>query len=149
MSDAATSPDAAPDMDLLGDTKTGGDICDATSNQCVKQRPSEFKRCLGYPHSIKGVYAEAGLQMSAYREAKTAWLKDGTKVPMPPTHPAGFVLHLRPEKYLVVPVHCGPSVYRHFEHARHVADWTCETSKTVVGAPLMAPTSVTQKEGAA
>jgi hypothetical protein len=140
--------DADPDMALMGDTKTGGEICtgDAT---CVRVRPSEFKKtgCPGGLHTIKGVYPEAGLQMSAYRAASTAWLRDGTKVPMPSTHPVGIVLHLRPEGYLIHPALCDERVFDHFRYARRVAEWTSETSKDVLGRALAAPTLTV--EGAA
>lgn len=139
--------DADPDVCLMGDTKTGGEMCTG-DGLCVKLRPYEFKRCPGDGlHTIKGVYPEAGLQMSAYRAASTAWLRDGTKVPMPATHPVGIVLHLRPEGYLIQPALCDERVFDHFRYARRVADWTSETSKTVLGAALTVPTLVT--EGAA
>ncbi len=130
--------DADRDVCLMGDTKTGGEVClgDAL---CVKTRPSEFKVCPQTLHSIKGVYAEAGLQMSAYRKALLAWLRDGTKVPMPATHPVGIVLHIRPEGYVLAPARCDDTVFDHFRFARRVADWTTETSKTVIGAPLTIP----------
>lgn len=127
--------DADRDRCLMGDTKTGGELC-LGDGQCVKARPYEFKKCLDRMHSIKGVYAEAGLQMSAYRAAQIAWLRDGTKVPMPETHPVGIVLHLRPEGYVVVPALCDGRVFDHFRYARRVADWTSETSKTVIAPPL-------------
>ncbi|HET6910747.1 MAG TPA: hypothetical protein VFH54_15565, partial [Mycobacteriales bacterium] len=140
-------PDADLDMCLMGDTKTGGEMCTGDA-RCVRLRPSAFKKgCLEDLHTIKGVYPEAGLQMSAYRAASTAWLRDGTKVPMPATHPVGIVLHLRPEGYLIHPALCDERVFDHFRYARRVADWTSETSKTVLGAPLTVPALVT--EGAA
>lgn len=138
--------DADRDVCLMGDTKTGGEMCTG-DGVCVKVRPYEFKACPGGLHTIKGVYPEAGLQMSAYRAASTAWLRDGTKVPMPATHPVGIVLHLRPEGYLVHPALCDERVFDHFRYARRVADWTCETSKTVLGQALATPT--TSIEGAA
>lgn len=131
--------DADLDRCLMGDTKTGGELC-LGDGLCIKARPYEFKKCLGRMHSIKGVYAEAGLQMSAYRAAHVAWLRDGTKVPMPDTHPVGVVLHLRPEGYVVVPALCDERVFDHFRYARRVADWTSETSKTVIAPPLTVPT---------
>ena len=132
--------DADRDVALMGDTKTGGEMCTG-DGLCVKVRPSEFKAgCDEALHTIKGVYPEAGLQMSAYRAASTCWLRDGTKVPMPPTHPVGIVLHLRPEGYLVHPALCDERVFDHFRYARRVADWTSETSKSVLGRPLTVPT---------
>lgn len=124
------------DMCLMGDTKTGGEVCTG-DDLCVRARPSEFKTCVGGTHSIKGVYAEAGLQMSAYRAATVGWLRDGSKVPMPDTHPVGVVLHLRPEGYVLAPLRCDEQVFDLFNHARWVAQWTSEVSKTVV-APALA-----------
>ena len=132
--------DVDRDVCLMGDTKTGGEICVGTG-RCIEIRPSVFAKpgCPGGLHTVKGVYPEAGLQMSAYRAASTAWLRDGTKVPMPATHPVGIVLHLRPEGYLVHPALCDERVFNHFRYARRVADWTSETSKSVLGQALTIP----------
>jgi len=77
--------------------------------------------------------------MSAYRAASVCWLRDGTKVPMPATHPVGMVLQLRPEGYLIVPARCDEAVFRFFQHARVVAEWTSEGSKAVLSTPLVVP----------
>lgn len=130
--------DVDRDVCLMGDTKTGGEMCTGDA-LCVRLRPSVFRACDEALHTIKGVYPEAGLQMSAYRAASTAWLRDGTKVPMPATHPVGIVLHLRPEGYLVHPALCDERVFDHFRYARRVADWTSETSKSVLGQALAVP----------
>lgn len=129
------APESDPAMPLLGDTKTGGEICWG-DGACVRIRPYEFKRCPKAAHAIKGVYPEAGLQMSAYRHADVCWLRDGTKVAMPATHPVGIVLQLRPEGYLVHPVRCDEAVFGYFKHARVVAEWTSQHGKTVIGDPL-------------
>lgn len=100
---------------LLGDTKTGGEL------------------------GVKGVYPEAALQMSAYRKAGVAWLRDGTKVPMPATHDRGVVLHLRPEGYRVIPIACGDDVFAQFCIAQRAAEWVSGLSKTVVGEALALP----------
>lgn len=136
------------DVALMGDTKTGGEMC-VGDGRCIKVRPAEFAKsgCPQALHTIKGVYPEAGLQMSAYRAASTAWLRNGDKVPMPPTHPVGIVLHLRPEGYLIHPALCDERVFDHFRYARRVADWTSETSKTVLGQALTVPSPTL--EGAA
>ena len=139
-------PDADPEVALMGDTKTGGEMCTG-DGLCVKVRRYEFKSCPGGLHSIKGVYPTAGLQMSGYRSCSVAWLRDGTKVPMPPTHPVGIVLHLRPEGYALVPVRCDEKVFHYFRHARVVAEWTSEVEKTVLGQALAVP--ATPIEGAA
>lgn len=107
---------------LLGDTKTGGEL------------------------DVKGVYPEAALQMSAYRRAEVAWLRDGSEVPMPEAHSRGVVLHLRPEGYRLVPIECGDDVYAAFRIVQQAADWVSGLSKTVVGEALVLPTV---QEGAA
>jgi hypothetical protein len=101
-----------------GDTKTGGEL------------------------DLKGVYAEAGLQMAAYRRAKVAWLRNGTQIPMPAVHSTGIVLHLRPEGYRVVPVNCGDEVFEAFLHVKKVAAWASVLAKTVVGSSLHLPTTI-------
>lgn len=112
----ASAIGAPADAVILGDTKTGGEL------------------------DKKGVYPEAGLQMAAYAHADTAWLRDGTKVPMPATHHTGVVLHLRPEGYRLIPLACGPDVLAAFLHIRDVAEFQRTTAKTVVGQPLALPT---------
>lgn len=117
-------PDA--DLDMMGDTKTGGGLDELTS--------------AGNP---KGVYPEAGLQMAGYRHGHKAWLKDGTKVDMPPTHPVGIVLHLRPEGYRVYPMRCDEWVFAKFRHIQAVAEWTqmsTSTKQTIRGDALANPT---------
>lgn len=103
------------DAVLMGDTKTGGEL------------------------DVKGVYPEAALQMSAYRKAEVAWLRDGSTVPMPETHSTGVVLHLRPEGYRLIPVVCGDEVFAAFRIVQQAAGWVSGLSKTVVGEPLSLP----------
>jgi hypothetical protein len=98
-----------------GDTKTGGEL------------------------DVKGVYAEAALQMAAYRRAKVCWLRDGTQLPMPAVHSTGIVLHLRPEGYRLIPVECGDEVFAAFQHIQKVAEWTSGLAKTVLGRALQLP----------
>jgi hypothetical protein len=113
----------AADTLFLGDTKTGGELDE------------------------KGVYPEAGLQMSAYRCAEVCWLRDGTQIPMPKIHDVGIVLHLRPEGYRPMPLKCGDDVFAAFLHVQQVAEFERVLSKSVVGAPLALPTIT--EEGAA
>ncbi|MET7560599.1 hypothetical protein ABZS95_10380 [Streptomyces sp. NPDC005479] len=108
---------------LMGDTKTGGEL------------------------DVKGVYPEASLQMSAYRKAEVAWLRDGSTVPMPATHSHGVVLHLRPEGYRLIPVACGDDVFAAFRIVQQAADWVSGLSKTVVGQALALPT-ITEERAA-
>jgi hypothetical protein len=106
---------------LMGDTKTGGEL------------------------DVKGVYPEAALQMSAYRRAEVAWLRDGSTVPMPATHSTGVVLHLRPEGYRLIPVVCDDRVFAAFRIVQQAADWVSGLSKTVVEPALVLPTTVTER----
>lgn len=102
---------------FMGDTKTGGEL------------------------DVRGVYPQAALQMAAYRNARVAWLRDGTKVPMPPTYSMGIVLHLRPEGYRVIPVLCGDDVYRAFLTVQANAEWTSGLSKKAIQPALALPTT--------
>lgn len=114
-------------MDLMGDTKTGG----------------EWDRLTSAGH-VHGVYPEAGLQMSAYRRAKVCWLRDGSKVPMPETNEVGIVLHLRPEGYRLYPTACGDLQYRYFRHAQMVDEWSSRLASAkaddpIIGSALVLP----------
>lgn len=109
---------------FLGDTKTGGELDE------------------------KGVYPEAGLQMSAYRRAKVAWLRDGTRVPMPAVHHVGIVLHLRPADYRVMPIKCGDDVFAAFLDVQRCAEFERVLSKSVVGEALTLP-EITEETRAA
>lgn len=106
-----------PESVFMGDTKTGGEL------------------------DVKGVYPEASLQMAAYRRARVAWLRDGSKVPMPQAYRFGVALHLRPEGYRLLPVDCGDEVYAAFLHVKHVAEWTSGLSKQVIRPALTLPTN--------
>jgi hypothetical protein len=108
------------DGDLMGDTKTGGEWDHLTS--------------AGHVH---GVYPEAGLQMSAYRNAKVAWMRDGSRVPMPPTAEVGVVLHLRPEGYRLYPARCGDLQYLYFRHAQMVDEWSSRMASAKADAPII------------
>lgn len=118
----------APDMDIPGDTKTGGELDERT-----------------YDGGLKGVYPEAGVQMSAYRKAKYGWLRDGTRVELPPRHDIGVVLHLRPEGYRLYPVRCGDDVFEAFRSIRKVAEFQTGPAKNVVGTALTPPTLTSRK----
>lgn len=116
-----------PKADVMGDTKTGGEWDHETS--------------AGHVH---GVYPEAGLQMSAYRRATTAWVPDGQRVPMPATAEVGVVLHLRPEGFRLYPVRCSDAEYLYFRHAQMVDEWSSRIASArakdpVIGAALELP----------
>lgn len=124
-------------VDLMGDTKTGGTLDKLTS--------------AGHIH---GVYPEAGLQMSAYRSASVCWLRDGSRVPMPPTAEVGIVLHLQANGYRVYPVLCGDEIYQYFRYAQVVDEWTskiasAKTARPVVGKALQLPANTNIERGAA
>ncbi|MER7213140.1 hypothetical protein ABT340_39265 [Streptosporangium sp. NPDC000239] len=98
-----------------------------------------------YDGGVKGVYPEAGVQMSAYRKAKYGWLRDGTRVEMPPRHDIGVVLHLRPEGYRLYPVRCGDEVFETFTFIRRVAEFQTGPAKTIVGPALVPPSAPARK----
>lgn len=117
-------------VDLMGDTKTGGDwITPADGGPA-------HPKILGSGH-VHGVYPEAGLQMSAYRNAKVAWLRDGSRVPMAQTAEVGVVLHLRPEGYRLFPVRCGELEYSYFRHAQMVDEWSSRMSSARADDPVI------------
>jgi hypothetical protein len=119
----AQALDCPPDMDIPGDTKTGGELDERT-----------------YDGNVRGVYPEAGVQMAAYRKARYGWLSDGTRIEMPPRHSIGVVLHLRPQGYRLYPVACGDDVFAAFCSIRQVAEFQTGPAKTIVGAALKTPT---------
>lgn len=112
--------DVPAGVDLMGDTKTGG----------------EWDRVTSAGH-VHGVYPEAGLQMSAYRRAKVCWLRDGSKAPMPATAQVGVVLHLRPEGYRLYPVRCGDLEYSYFRHAQMVDEWSSRIASAKADDPVI------------
>jgi len=119
-----------PGGDVMGDTKTGGDwITPADGGE-------PYPKILGSGH-VHGVYPEAGLQMSAYRRAKIAWLRDGSRVPMPPTAEVGVVLHLRPEGYRLYPARCGDLEYTYFRYAQMVDEWSSRISSAKADQPVI------------
>ncbi|MFC6081068.1 hypothetical protein [Sphaerisporangium aureirubrum] len=116
------------DMDIAGDTKTGGELDERTSDG-----------------NIHGVYPEAGVQMSAYRKARYGWLRDGTREELPRRHDVGVVLHLRPQGYRLYPVRCGDDVFAAFLHIRQVAEFQTGPAKNIVGAALKPPSTSARK----
>lgn len=98
--------------------------------------------CIDYK-SGKNAYAEACLQLSAYRRAPVGWLGDGTEVEPPKTERA-FIIHLRPDKYpdrgyRVIPADTSDEVYEYFRAAQKVAEWAMVASKTALGEPVIVP----------
>ncbi|MBB4935686.1 hypothetical protein F4561_006595 [Lipingzhangella halophila] len=121
------------ETEYMGDTKTGGELDERT-----------------YDGHVRGVYPEAGVQLSAYRRGEFCWLRDGTRVPMPLAHSVGVVLQVRPEGYRLYPMRCGDDVFKAFCHIRHVADFHTDTAPHVVGDALTPPgsTNATRNEAA-
>ena len=98
---------------------------------------------IGDTKTGKGVYAEAGLQLSAYQRATHGWLRDGTEV-TPPAATRALVLHLRPDAYPdrgygLIPVDTGEGVYEAFLAAARVAAFVKGDAEHVVGEPIEAP----------
>lgn len=112
--------DVDPAGGVMGDTKTGG----------------EWGRMTSAGH-VHGVYPEAGLQMSAYRQGRVAWLRNGVRVDMPPTAPVGFVLHLRPEGYRLYPARCDDALYAYFRYAQVVDEWSSRISSPRADVPVI------------
>ena len=75
--------------------------------------------------------------MSAYRGAKVAWLRNGERIPMPPTAEVGIVLHLRPEGYRLYPARCGDLQYAYFRHAQMVDEWSSRISSANADEPMI------------
>ena len=126
-------------VDVMGDTKTGGDV--------VVDDDGVAKPKFTSAGHIHGVYPEAGLQMSAYRKASTAWLRDGSRVAMPATAEVGVVLHLRPEGYWLYPARCGDTEYAYFRYAQVIDEWSSRVSSAkadepVIGRALELPKSI-------
>lgn len=119
---AAHGFDIPAGVDVMGDTKTGG----------------EWDRLTSAGH-VHGVYPEAGLQMSAYRKATWCWLRDGSRVPMPQTAEVGVVLHVRPEGYRLYPVLCGDRQYAYFRHAQMVDEWSSRLASAKADQPIVGP----------
>lgn len=88
------------------------------------------------------VYAEVGMQLAAYARGEFIASPDRLEeLPLPPVDLAtGFALHLRPTgKYSLRPIRIDDAVYAAFLHAREGYRWGKQTSKTILGAPLVAP----------
>ena len=51
----------------------------------------------------------------------------------------GLALKITPEAAVAYPIECGPEVYDAFLYVCEAARWQFETSKTVIGAPLVSP----------
>lgn len=89
--------------------------------------PPKYKHLIGQPlvadyKSGKGVYAEAAMQLAAYRHAPSILLPDGTETDMLPTV-GGLVVHLRPDAYQCHFVEAGPADFGGFLSALGMSKW--------------------------
>lgn len=90
--------------------------------------------------SRSGIFGETALQLAAYRYADV-WAIDGIETePAACDFAAG--IHVRGDGYDVVPVEAGPDQHKAFLYAMKVAEFS-KTSRDLIGAPVMAPTSST------
>lgn len=105
----------------------------------------------------KTPYPEVALQLAAYRygEMAAVWrarrfeqyrrryylLSEAEKamgVPVP-TVEGGLAIFLSPHRFAVHPVKCDESIFEAFLYTMECARWSFQTSKTVIGAPLIPP----------
>ena len=77
---------------------------------------------MGDTKTGKGVYPEVALQLAAYRHADFIEFEHGMgSAPMLETNELAVVLHLRPDKWELVPVDAGEQPFNLFRHAAQVA----------------------------
>lgn len=94
-------------------------------------------KCLGDVKTGKGIYPEVALQLSAYANGEFIGLPNGTEIEMP-IFDVGAALHLRPNKYALVPVRIDEEVFLAFKYVREVWRFLNETAGDVLGVPLTA-----------
>jgi hypothetical protein len=92
---------------------------------------------LDYKTGQSGIWPEVSLQLAAYAHA-THIVHQGDDKPMPHIDRAAAVW-VRPDKWELVPVAVGDSVYEVFRHAMHVAAWAKLDRDQSVGAPMAEP----------
>lgn len=77
---------------------------------------------MGDTKTGKGVYPEVALQLAAYRHADKIEFEHGLgSAPMIETNELAVVLHLRPEKWELIPVDAGEQQYDLFRHCAQIA----------------------------
>jgi hypothetical protein len=84
----------------------------------------------------KDIYDEVALQCAAYARAEGVYLAPGTVAPMPEVEGA-VAIHITADAYRVIPVEITEPVWRAFRFVREVFRYQEETSKTVLGEPLV------------
>jgi hypothetical protein len=104
--------------------------------------PGRGRALIDTKTSESGVYADAALQLSAYRYAEFIGLPDGTEAPVPEVDGCA-VLWLPggpdPEGFGLIPMVADEQVFRSFRHVVEVARWAEDIAKGVVGQPLPVP----------
>lgn len=83
----------------------------------------------------KGVYSEAALQLTALAYCEFIGMDDGTEIELPPID-NGVVVHIRPDKWEVIPVRLDAKVFQRFVGALHTAEWQLRDAKQALGRPL-------------
>lgn len=92
---------------------------------------------LGDTKTGRSVYADAALQLTAYRRAEFAGMPDGTEAPMPETDLAA-VLHLRPDgTYSLLPARTDDDVWQTFLYVAQVFRWAESIAKSALGEPFV------------
>jgi hypothetical protein len=92
------------------------------------------KRCVVDYKTGKSVWPEVALQLAAYANADFIGRQDGSESPIPKCR-HGYVLHLRPEKYELIPVDISGPVFDTFLSALDMHRWLRNDSKLVLGTP--------------
>lgn len=92
---------------------------------------------LGDYKTGKSIYPEAALQLSAYRRATHAFLRNGEEIEVPKAEHC-VAVHLRPDKYKrtgfrVLPLNTSDATYAKFRHAQEVADYSVNVAPLLVG----------------
>jgi hypothetical protein len=105
--------------------------------------PPKYKRLVGQPlvadyKTGKGVYAEAAMQLAAYRHAPSVLMPDGTELPMPETV-GGLVVHLRPDGYQCHFVEAGMADFGGFLSALGMSKWLAGRGKDAIGRAMYKP----------
>ena len=102
-------------LDVIGQLRLDGNLADVKP----KKLPGD-KRAMWVwdikTSSTKGddvLYDEQPLQLAAQRNAKEAWLPDGSIIPMPRSTGAA-ILNLRADSYAFIPVPSGPEEFAAF-----------------------------------
>jgi hypothetical protein len=83
-----------------------------------------------------GVWEDAALQLSAYKNADFILLPDGTRQVMPATSDQSWAIWLRPEGWALLPLDTGPQTFSTFIGLRKAFDWNKNRAKGAVGEPI-------------